>query len=87
MKSPFIGFFSILEKGVLNNHTRVGSKVKKGSVLCYIQSLGLVHEIKSKYDGEIVKMPLSNGDTVGFGTVLFEIKENYSNHTKLIVCK
>ena len=74
IRSPFIGYFYISNDSDLKPFVKVGSQIKKGHILCTIQSLGLTHEIKSECNGEIIKITLSNGDLAEFGAVLFHIK-------------
>lgn len=52
----------------------VGTKVKKGDVLCIIESMKLMNEIKSPFDCEIVSIYASNEEIVEFGQELFGVK-------------
>ena len=51
----------------------VGSKVKKGDILCIIEAMKLMNEITAKKDGEIVDICVQNGEVVEFGQTIFKI--------------
>ena len=51
----------------------MGSKVKKGDVLCIIEAMKLMNEITAEQDGEVVDICVHSGDVVEFGQPLFKI--------------
>lgn len=73
IKSPMIGIFYSAPSPDLESFVNIGSKVKKGDVLCIIESMKLMNEIPAEQDGEIVDICVKNGDIVEFGQVLFKI--------------
>ena len=54
-------------------YVSIGSKVKKGDVLCIIEAMKLMNEITSDFDGEIVDICVMDGDVVEYGQPLFKI--------------
>ena len=52
----------------------VGSRVRKGQVLCIIEAMKLMNEIESDVDGEVVEIYPQNGQPVEFGEPLFAIR-------------
>lgn len=52
----------------------VGSKVKKGDVLCIIEAMKLMNEIESEVDGEVIEILVQNEQMVEYGQPLFLIK-------------
>jgi acetyl-CoA carboxylase biotin carboxyl carrier protein len=52
----------------------VGSKVKKGEVLCIIEAMKLMNEIESEVDGEVIEILVQNEQMVEYGQPLFLIK-------------
>ncbi len=52
---------------------KVGSKVKKGDVLCVVEAMKLLNEITADADGEIVDVCVENGQLVEYGQVLYKI--------------
>jgi acetyl-CoA carboxylase biotin carboxyl carrier protein len=55
-------------------YVEVGSVVKKGQVLCLVEAMKLMNEIESEVSGEILEIPVANGQPVEYGEVLFRIR-------------
>lgn len=73
VKSPMVGMFYQAPSPEADPYVRVGSKVKKGDVLCVIEAMKLLNEITADTDGEIVDVCVENGQLVEYGQVLFKI--------------
>lgn len=73
VKSPMVGVFYQAPSPEADPYVRVGSKVKKGDVLCVIEAMKLLNEITADTDGEIVDVCVENGQLVEYGQVLFKI--------------
>lgn len=73
VKSPMVGVFYAAPSPDSEPFVRVGSRVKKGDVLCIIEAMKLMNEITAECDGEIVDICAQNGDIVEFSQVLFKI--------------
>lgn len=73
VKSPMVGMFYQAPSPEAEPYVRVGSKVKKGDVLCVIEAMKLLNEITADTDGEIVDICIENGQLVEYGQVLFKI--------------
>ena len=52
----------------------VGDTVKKGQVICIIEAMKLMNEIESEVAGEVIDIPVSNGQPVEYAEVLFRIR-------------
>ena len=52
---------------------KVNDIVKKGDVICYIESMKVINAIKSEYSGKIVKVCIDEGDDVFDDDILFII--------------
>lgn len=74
VKSPMIGVFYVAQSDGGTPFVSIGSKVKKGDVLCIIESMKLMNDIISERDGEITDIYVSNGDVVEFGQALFKLE-------------
>ncbi len=73
VKSPMVGVFYAAPSPDAEPFVQVGSKVKKGDVLCIIEAMKLMNEITAEQDGEIVDICVQNGDVVEYGQTLFKI--------------
>jgi acetyl-CoA carboxylase biotin carboxyl carrier protein len=71
--SPIVGIFYSSSAPDADPFVHIGSKVKKGDVLCIIEAMKLMNEITAETDGEIVDICMKNGDIAEFGQVLFKI--------------
>ena len=74
VKSPMVGTFYSKSAPTAKPYVEVGSKVKKGDILCIIEAMKLMNEIESEYDGEVTEVCVKDGDMVDFGKPLFKIK-------------
>ncbi len=73
VKSPMVGIFYTAPKPGAEPFVKIGSKVKKGDVLCIIEAMKLMNEITAETDGEIVDICAVDGQIVEFSQVLFKI--------------
>ena len=74
-KSPLVGVFYAAPSPGAEPFVRVGSRVKKGDVLCIVEAMKLMNEIQAERDGEIVDICVHDGDVVEFGQTLFKLYE------------
>ncbi len=73
VRSPLVGvFYSAPEPGA-DPFVSIGAKVKKGDVLCIIETMKVMNEITSDHDGEVADICIKNGEVAEFGQVLFKI--------------
>lgn len=73
VRSPIVGVFYAAPAPDADPYVTIGSKVKKGDVLCIIEAMKLMNEITAECDGEIVDICMKNGDLAEFEQVLFKI--------------
>ena len=73
IKSPMVGMFYEAPSPGADPFVKVGSKVKKGDILCIIEAMKLLNEITSDVDGEIVDICVNNGEVVEYGQPLYKI--------------
>jgi acetyl-CoA carboxylase biotin carboxyl carrier protein len=73
VKSPLVGVYYSAASPDAENFVSIGSKVKKGDVLCIIETMKLMNEITAEQDGEIVDICVKNGEIAEFGQVLFKM--------------
>ena len=73
VKSPMVGVLYSAASPDSEPFVSIGSQVKKGDVLCIIETMKLMNEITAEQDGEIVDICVRNGDIAEFGQVLFKM--------------
>lgn len=73
IKAPMVGIFYSAPSPDSEPYVKVGSKVKKGDVVCIIEAMKLMNEITAETDGEIVDICTDNGELVEFSQTLFRI--------------
>ena len=52
---------------------QVGDTVQAGEVLCIIESMKMMHEIKAPVEGVIVAILVADGEPISTGDRLFEL--------------
>ena len=72
--SPMVGTFYRAPNPSSAAYVEVGSVVKKGQALCIVEAMKLMNEIESEVAGEVIDIPVSNGQPVEYGEVLFRIR-------------
>ncbi len=74
LTSPIVGTFYRAPSPDADPFVEVGSRVKKGQVLCIIEAMKLMNEIESDADGVIAEIYPQNAQAVEFGEPLFAIQ-------------
>ncbi len=75
VKSPMVGTFYSSPSPDQPAYVSAGQSVKKGDVLCIIEAMKLMNEIKCEVSGVITEILPSNGQAVEFDQPLFKIKK------------
>ena len=73
IKSPMVGVFYASPSPDAKPFVEVGSKVKKGQVVCIIEAMKLMNELTADQDGEVVDICVNNGEVVEYGQPLFKL--------------
>ena len=68
IKAPLLGVFYANEVPV-----KEGDIVKKGDVLCSIEAMKMMNEVRSSADGKVIKILAENGSLVEYHQTLFII--------------
>lgn len=74
VKSPIVGVFYAAKEPGAAPFVKTGDVVEKGQVLCILESMKMLNEVKSPKAGKIVKVCASNESLVEFGQLLFLIE-------------
>lgn len=72
--SPMIGTFYSASSPDSDNFTGVGERVGDETVICIIEAMKVMNEIKAECSGEIVEVLVENGEPVEYGQPLFLVK-------------
>ncbi|MEZ6013726.1 MAG: acetyl-CoA carboxylase biotin carboxyl carrier protein [Planctomycetota bacterium] len=72
--SPMIGTFYRAPAPDAENFANVGTRVEDESVVCIIEAMKVMNEIKAECVGEIVEVLVENGEPVEYGQPLFLVK-------------
>lgn len=74
IKSPMVGTFYAAGAPDAPPFVKVGSQVEVGQVICIIEAMKLMNEIKSEVKGKIAAINAQNGEPVEFGQPLFVLE-------------
>jgi len=72
--SPMVGTFYAASSPEAQPFVEIGSQVAAGDVVCIIEAMKLMNEIKSEQSGKVIKICVKNGDPVEFGQVLMYVE-------------
>jgi len=73
-KSPMVGTFYRAPSPESPPYTTEGDRVNKDTVLCIIEAMKVMNEIKAECHGEVIEILVENGEAVEFGQPLFLVR-------------
>ncbi len=71
--SPMVGTLYLSASPEHSPFVKVGDKVEEGSVVCIVEAMKVMNEVKAGVSGVLAEVCLENGHPVEFGTKLFRI--------------
>lgn len=74
IKSPMIGTFYRAPSPEAANYVEVGTEVGPETVVCIIEAMKVMNEIKAEAKGVITQVMVENAKPVEFGQALFKIR-------------
>lgn len=74
IKSPIVGTFYSAPSPDSAAYVKVGDDVNAETVVCIIEAMKVMNEIKAETIGTIAKIIVANGQAVEYGQVLFKVK-------------
>lgn len=74
VKSPMVGTFYSSPSPDAGPFVAEGDEVKEDQVLCIIEAMKVMNEIKADSGGTIVKVLVANGEAVEYGEPLFHVR-------------
>ena len=75
VKSPMVGTFYSSPAPDQAVYVTPGKRVKEGDVLCIVEAMKLMNEIKAELSGQILEILVKNGQPVEFDQPLFKIQK------------
>lgn len=73
VKSPMVGTFYSSPSPDQPHFVKAGDRVEEGTVVCIIEAMKVMNEVKAGVSGVIAEILISNGQPVEFGSRLFRI--------------
>jgi len=73
--SPMVGTFYASASPGAKPFINVGDLVAEGDVVCIVEAMKMMNEIKSEFSGKVVSIKVGNSEPVEYGQALFEIAE------------
>jgi acetyl-CoA carboxylase biotin carboxyl carrier protein len=74
IKSPIVGTFYEAPSPDSEPYVEPGTRVDTQTVVCIIEAMKVMNEIKAELSGTIVEKVATNGQAVEYGQVLFRLK-------------
>ncbi|MBB1100035.1 acetyl-CoA carboxylase biotin carboxyl carrier protein subunit [Limosilactobacillus sp. WF-MT5-A] len=74
--APLVGTIYLQPKPDEAPYVKNGSHIKKGDVVCVIEAMKMMTEIKSPFDGTVTAIHVSNEELVEVEQPLFSIEED-----------
>jgi acetyl-CoA carboxylase biotin carboxyl carrier protein len=74
IKSPMVGTFYRAPSPESANYAEIGSEVNADTVVCIIEAMKVMNEIKAEIKGVITQVLVDNAKPVEFGQPLFKIR-------------
>src|SRR5579871_3777508 len=74
IKSPMIGTFYRSPSPEAAAYVEVGTEVTPDSVVCIIEAMKVMNEIKAEVKGVVTQLLVENGKPVEFGQPLFKVR-------------
>ena len=74
IKSPMVGTFYRAPAPDAAPYVQEGQDIDVGQVVCIVEAMKLMNEIKSEVKGRITKILVENADPIEFGQTLFLVE-------------
>ena len=74
IKSPMIGSFYLAPSPESESYVEVGDHVTADTVVCIVEAMKVMNEIKAEMSGVITEILIENGSPVEFGQPLFRVR-------------
>ena len=72
--SPMVGTFYAAPSPEAAPFVEIGKTISEGDVVCIVEAMKLMNEIKAEHSGKVTQICVKNGDPVEFGQVLMYVE-------------
>jgi acetyl-CoA carboxylase biotin carboxyl carrier protein len=74
IKSPIVGTFYEAPSPDSDPYVEIGSHIDPQTVVCIIEAMKVMNEIRAEISGTVLERRVSNGQAVEYGQVLFRVR-------------
>ncbi len=74
VKSPMVGTLYLAPSPDSESYTSVGSYVDENTVVCIVEAMKVMNEVRAEVSGIIIETCLKNAQPVEYGQVLFRVR-------------
>jgi len=75
VRSPMVGTFYAASSPDADPFVKAGDTIETGDVLCIVEAMKIMNEIKSEQTGKVAKVLVNNGEPVEFNQVMFLLEK------------
>ena len=75
VNSPMVGTFYASASPGAKPFVSVGDIVAEGDVVCIVEAMKMMNEIKSEFSGKVLSINVENAEPVEYGQLLFELSK------------
>ncbi|MDP8298659.1 MAG: acetyl-CoA carboxylase biotin carboxyl carrier protein [Candidatus Tantalella remota] len=74
IKAPMVGTFYASPSPEADAYVAVGDVIQKGDVLCIVEAMKLMNEVKAEFGGRVVEIAVENAEAVEYGQTMFVVE-------------
>lgn len=74
IKSPMVGTFYAASAPGAKSYVEIGNIIKPGDIVCIIEAMKLMNEVKAEVGGKVLQILAENGEPIEFGQTLFAVE-------------
>lgn len=75
VRSPMVGTFYAAPAPDQPPYVTVGKVIKEGDVICIVEAMKLMNELKAEQSGTVIEILVQNGQTVEYDQPILKIKQ------------
>jgi len=75
INSPMVGTFYASASPGAKPFVSVGDIIAEGDVVCIVEAMKMMNEIKSEFSGKVLSINVENAEPVEYGQSLFELSK------------